>query len=184
MQRRTAPRIRVKDVTARVRKKGLLFNRGSEEQVRVFDIGPKGMSFSREEATPLQTQLRFVIEIPNGRKVKCVGRIKNLRGSGTSLLHGVEFTRLSKQDRDFLGNTRNIFEFSEANPLEVDTDLQGKLKTLRNAMGLTVVELANVSGVSPSHISEIESGREEDPSLDLLHTLARGMGITVEDLRP
>lgn len=60
--------------------------------------------------------------------------------------------------------------------------LKERLKSLRSARGISVAELAEVSGVSPPYIWQIESGGKKNPSGEVLRKLAAGLGTTVADL--
>ncbi len=61
-------------------------------------------------------------------------------------------------------------------------DLAEKLKALRLAKGLSVVQLAERSGVSKPYIAQIERGVRRNPSGAVLQRLARELGTTVADL--
>lgn len=56
-----------------------------------------------------------------------------------------------------------------------------RLKTLRKARQLTLVELSGVSGVSTSTISKIENGALS-PTLDKIILLSEGLGISIVEL--
>ena len=56
------------------------------------------------------------------------------------------------------------------------------LKELRLEKGLSVADLAEVSGVSKPYIWQIESGRRQNPSGDKLQRLASALGVTIADL--
>ncbi len=60
--------------------------------------------------------------------------------------------------------------------------LKQKLKSLRTAKGLSVIELAEASGVSPPYIWQIEKGMKKNPSGEVLKRLAAGLGTTVAEL--
>jgi transcriptional regulator with XRE-family HTH domain len=55
------------------------------------------------------------------------------------------------------------------------------LKALRNARGLTMRDLAQISGMSVNTISLIERGRSS-PTISTLHRLATALGVKVTDL--
>lgn len=57
----------------------------------------------------------------------------------------------------------------------------GKVRTLREAAGLTQAELAERSGVSQTWISRLERG-QENPTLATLRRLAAAFGVRVTDL--
>jgi transcriptional regulator with XRE-family HTH domain len=53
---------------------------------------------------------------------------------------------------------------------------------LREDRGLRISDLAKVTGLSPSYLSEIEAGKR-DPSALVAGTVATALGVTVADLR-
>lgn len=56
-----------------------------------------------------------------------------------------------------------------------------RIREERRARGLTLVELSRLSGVSKSHISEIETGKQM-PTLQVLCLLAGALEINPENL--
>lgn len=56
-----------------------------------------------------------------------------------------------------------------------------RIREERRARGFTIVELANLSGVSKSHISEIETGKQM-PTLQVLCLLAGALEVRPEKL--
>jgi XRE family transcriptional regulator, fatty acid utilization regulator len=56
-----------------------------------------------------------------------------------------------------------------------------EIRRLRQALGLTLEELAHRCGVSPNYIGSIENGHR-DPSLSTVRALARGLGVTTGEL--
>lgn len=56
------------------------------------------------------------------------------------------------------------------------------VQRLRKAQRLSVAELAQETRVSKPYIWQIESGRRENPTGEVLQRLARGLGVTVADL--
>ncbi len=181
MRRRSSPRIKVKDLYAKV-KKGRLFSRSKKNRARIIDIGPKGMSIEIEEVVAQETKFFFVIDIPTQHKIKCEGVIKNSRRTKNGYILGIEFTKLSKSDKNFLSNSRNILKLAEADYLDTSTELADRTRLLRNLSKMTIIELAEASGVSAEHISQIENGSESDPAEEDLEKLAKSMGSTREDL--
>lgn len=55
------------------------------------------------------------------------------------------------------------------------------LKTMRTDRGLTIDQLADLSGISRGHISLLENGRRQ-PSADALQALASALNCRVTDL--
>lgn len=58
-----------------------------------------------------------------------------------------------------------------------------KIKKLREARGLTQVELAVIVNISPVYVGFIENGRRR-PSLRTLERLARALKVNAKDLLP
>ena len=56
------------------------------------------------------------------------------------------------------------------------------IKSLRKSNGISQVELAQMSGVSNSELSRIESGQRQNPSPHILRAIAPHLGITMEEL--
>ncbi|MEU0673664.1 XRE family transcriptional regulator [Streptomyces sp. NPDC006172] len=56
-----------------------------------------------------------------------------------------------------------------------------RLRSLRRQAALTLEAAARAAGLSPAHLSRLETGRRQ-PSLPMLLTLARVYGTTVSDL--
>jgi transcriptional regulator with XRE-family HTH domain len=64
---------------------------------------------------------------------------------------------------------------------DIDTRLAGRLLEARQACGLTLDQLATLSGVSRAMISRIERG-DSSPTAALLGKLCGGLGITMSSL--
>jgi transcriptional regulator with XRE-family HTH domain len=60
--------------------------------------------------------------------------------------------------------------------------LKDRVRGLRTAMGLTVSELSDLTGVPPKRIVQIEFGMEKTPPQDILDRIASGLGISMEEL--
>lgn len=56
------------------------------------------------------------------------------------------------------------------------------LKQIRKRAGLSQTQLAMKIGVSTGYISHLETGKRENPSLDVILKLASCLGVTVEQL--
>ena len=65
---------------------------------------------------------------------------------------------------------------------ETPMGLSQNLKRLRDEAHMTQLDLAISSGIHPSQISNIETGREPNPKLDTIKRLAAGIGCRPEDL--
>ncbi|MDK1473323.1 XRE family transcriptional regulator [Streptomyces sp. 549] len=64
---------------------------------------------------------------------------------------------------------------------DVLTAVGPRLRALRHSRGLTLAALAELTGVSESTLSRLESGGRK-PQLELLLPLARAHGVALEDL--
>lgn len=62
------------------------------------------------------------------------------------------------------------------------SNLGHKLKSLRNDKGLTQVMLARASGVSREYLASMETNRCENPSKEVLLSLAKALGVPREEL--
>jgi transcriptional regulator with XRE-family HTH domain len=60
-------------------------------------------------------------------------------------------------------------------------NIGNRTRNRREALGLTQDELAREVGVTPQHVSRIESGLNA-PSLDLLVKISRKLGVTADYL--
>lgn len=63
----------------------------------------------------------------------------------------------------------------------MDVIIDIRLREVRTEKHLTIIELAELSGVSKSHISEIENGKQM-PSIQILCLLAIALEIEPEEL--
>jgi transcriptional regulator with XRE-family HTH domain len=66
------------------------------------------------------------------------------------------------------------------NPKEMHT-VGLALLMLRRDAGMTLAELSEASGATPSNLSRYEQGRQM-PRLDTLHRIVAGLGLTMPDL--
>ncbi len=57
-----------------------------------------------------------------------------------------------------------------------------RLRSLRDARGLSGYALANAAGVTPTHIKAIEDGTTKSPTAGTLTKIATALGITVDEL--
>lgn len=60
-------------------------------------------------------------------------------------------------------------------------ELSQRLRELRRGLGMTLLDVKQRTGVSVSHLSDIERGRTR-PSLETLTALARCYGVSMADL--
>ena len=56
------------------------------------------------------------------------------------------------------------------------------IKSNRKRQGMTIRELSKRSEVSNSYISQLETGKNENPSINVLMKLVNPLGVTIEDL--
>lgn len=56
-----------------------------------------------------------------------------------------------------------------------------RIRAVRKVQGLTIVKLAEISGISKSHIAEIETG-EQMPTLPVLCLLAAALNVSPMEL--
>gem|GEM_PF-1690733 len=61
-------------------------------------------------------------------------------------------------------------------------ELGRRIRNLRSMRGLGLNELARAADVSPGYLSQIESGRRGNPSVEVLARLARALDVTVQYL--
>ena len=57
-----------------------------------------------------------------------------------------------------------------------------KIRTLRDARGMTQAELAKKARVTQSHVSMLEAGARMRPSIQTIQKLARALGVSVTEL--
>ena len=60
--------------------------------------------------------------------------------------------------------------------------LSERLKRLREAKGLTVYALAQAARLTPTHVKLIEDGINQNPKLETVVALSRGLGVDVGEL--
>lgn len=60
-------------------------------------------------------------------------------------------------------------------------DISKRLKDVRKAKNISVYKLSQLSGVSETHIRDLERG-DRNPSIDTLYKLSTPLGITLPEL--
>ena len=60
-------------------------------------------------------------------------------------------------------------------------DISQRLKTIRQSKDISVYKLSQLSGVSETHIRDLERG-DRNPSFDTLSKLAKPMGLSLSEL--
>jgi len=56
------------------------------------------------------------------------------------------------------------------------------IRELRNERGYTALDLANHTNISKSYIEELERGTKQNPAFNKVVTLARSLGVKVDEL--
>ena len=59
-------------------------------------------------------------------------------------------------------------------------DIASRLKKIRTAKGYSVYKLSQISGVSETHIRDLERG-DRNPSLDTIERLSKTFGMTLSE---
>lgn len=60
--------------------------------------------------------------------------------------------------------------------------LASRIRSMREALGITQRETAERMGVAVSYYADMESGRRDNPSLAMLRSLAKALKTTVGEL--
>ena len=60
-------------------------------------------------------------------------------------------------------------------------DIASRLKKIRTSKGCSVYKLSQISGVSETHIRDLERG-DRNPSLDTIDRIAKTFGMSVSEL--
>jgi transcriptional regulator with XRE-family HTH domain len=91
-------------------------------------------------------------------------------------------------DHVFLEGIGKLFSEIAANIQALPTGgtpyayLGDRIRELRKSKGMTLQELADVSGVAKSYIWDLEKGNSRRPSAAILDCIARALGSTVDQL--
>ncbi len=65
---------------------------------------------------------------------------------------------------------------------KIDSVIAGNMKKYRNQCGYSQAKLSEVSGVTYNTIIKIESGANQNPTIDTLTKIAKALGVGVDDL--
>lgn len=57
-----------------------------------------------------------------------------------------------------------------------------KVKKLREELGLSQEKLARLADVSTNTIINIESGKQQNPTIETIKKIANALGVSIEDL--
>ena len=60
-------------------------------------------------------------------------------------------------------------------------DISKRLKNIRKSKDISVYELSQLSGVSETHIRDLERG-DRNPSLDTIDKIAKALGLSLPEL--
>jgi transcriptional regulator with XRE-family HTH domain len=66
--------------------------------------------------------------------------------------------------------------------MELNMAIGSRLRELRKARGLTQMDVARVSLLSLSIITQLEQGLTKDPKLSTLRGLAKTLGVSIDEL--
>ncbi|MGL4731517.1 MAG: helix-turn-helix domain-containing protein [Clostridium sp.] len=61
-------------------------------------------------------------------------------------------------------------------------NLGTRIKEIRETKNMSIYQLANISGLSDSHLGRIENGKRDNPGINTVIKIAEALNITVEDL--
>ena len=59
---------------------------------------------------------------------------------------------------------------------------KNKVKKYREARGLTLKELAQMSGVSAGYLCHLEKGKRDNPSTEVMENIAIALGKTIPEI--
>ena len=57
-----------------------------------------------------------------------------------------------------------------------------RIRAVRKAQDLSLSDLAQMTGISTSYLSHIETGKVDNPSIAAINKIAQGLGITLPEL--
>lgn len=57
-----------------------------------------------------------------------------------------------------------------------------KIKFYREPLGLSVYELARITKLSPSYISNLENDNRKNPSKEVMSTISKALGHTISEV--
>lgn len=64
---------------------------------------------------------------------------------------------------------------------DMDINIGERIAYFRSAKGLTVNKLANLSGISQSYLRDIELGKNNNPTVELLDCICTTLDISLKD---
>lgn len=60
--------------------------------------------------------------------------------------------------------------------------MENKFKSIRKANDITIYQLAEKTGLSPTYISNLENNRKSNPSRNVMDKIAKELNVTVTEL--
>jgi len=66
--------------------------------------------------------------------------------------------------------------------MSTNQNLANNIKKLREAKGLSQEKLARLADVANNTLIKMESGENQNPTLDTLKKVAKALGVSVDDL--
>jgi transcriptional regulator with XRE-family HTH domain len=57
-----------------------------------------------------------------------------------------------------------------------------QIRQLREQKGITQKKLAELSGITPAYLCDLEKGGKRNPSIDVLMRLANSLGVSIDTL--
>ncbi len=66
--------------------------------------------------------------------------------------------------------------------MSISQNLANNIKKLREAKGLSQEKLARLADVANNTLIKMESGENQNPTLDTLKKVAKALGVSVDDL--
>jgi len=66
--------------------------------------------------------------------------------------------------------------------MSTNLNLSNNIKKLREAKGLSQEKLARLADVANNTLIKMESGENQNPTLDTLKKVAKALGVSVDDL--
>ena len=59
---------------------------------------------------------------------------------------------------------------------------KNKIKETRNKQGITLIEIAEVTGISAGYICHLEKGTRKNPSAQIMEKIAKALNKSVQEL--
>lgn len=60
--------------------------------------------------------------------------------------------------------------------------LGNNIKRIRKEKGLGIKDIADVVGISEAYVSQLENNKRDNPSVDILKSIAKSLGVELGDL--